>query len=498
MILLNVISALLLCASASASDNHVTVWSSKPTARSSIDANKCDGYYSLFEQCLSAPHGFLPMTQTNTMAPDIAKNCSSLAHSWGSIYKACGSSMTGLPKLTGHHGPTAAPVASPSAEVRALEARKKKKPKPTCNIEGDSPFDSCGSNKRGYPDNIEEDSIFSGPSPTSEEQKRDSKKKNPKPTCNIEGDSPFDTCGSDKREYPDNIEEDSIFSGPSPTSEEQKRDPKKKKPKPTCNIENDSPFESCGSDKRDAEDSVKQGSDSSMVKRASRCPHNFHFLTAEHDTYHYWFCCPAKLDKMLLPESYAAAPKCCTKSDRKCNVDAVDGLEGCDPSDEVTDYGGVKGCRIRATKNNKREAIPGSTGLTAGHDPVTSLGPDSDLQPTTYPVAPPDHGQYCHFGGCGKGKVTSYVDGLYCQCVPAPPPTPITVTAHNPVTGFIRDVVGRDVEAAQTIRLTQLEPYLPHSKTGTITVTITIPAPSTMQTSTKQDSVKALGESNLI
>lgn len=437
-----------------------------------------------------------------TVDPGITKNCSSFAHAWGDIIRSC-DFKSGSAISVSNHRATATPTHSggngpPSSVARttlgvAKRDPKKKKPKPTCNIEGDSPFDTCGSDKRDYPDSIEEDSIFSGPSPTGAEEKRDPKKKKPKPTCNIEGDSPFESCGSDKRDSLDVVEKDSIISGLPADSEEQKRDPKKKKPKPTCNVENDSPFESCGSDKRDDEEGAKEDSDTALAKRGQRCPQDYHFLTAEHDTYHYWFCCPNALDKMLLPESYAAAPKCCKKSDKQCGVDAIDSLDGCDPGNEVTDYGGVKGCRIRA-KNNKREAVPGSTGLTAGHDPVTSLGPDSDLHPTTYPTAPADHGQYCHFGRCGKGQVTSYVDGLYCQCVSAPPPTPTTVIVHDPVTGFISDVVGRDVEATRTVWLTQLEPSLPHPKTGTVTVTVTIPVPTTMKTSTKQDSIKALGE----
>lgn len=540
MILLILLPALLLCASASAHDHSPTHWWSQPTATPTVDINNCNDYYSQLEQCRTIHYEFGPKAQTKTVDPGITKNCSSLAHAWGEIIKSC-DFKSGSPTSVTNHRPTAIlthsgvngspfSVARTTLEV-AKRDPKKKKPKPTCNIEGDSPFDTCGSNKRDYPDSIEEDSIFSGPSPTGAEEKRDPKKKKPKPTCNIEGDSPFESCGSDKRGSSDDIKEDLIISGASPTVEEQKRDPKKKQPKPTCNIENDSPFESCGSDKRDEEDSVKE--DYGLAKRGQRCPQDYHFLTAEHDTYHYWFCCPNALDKMLLPESYAAAPKCCKKSDKQCGVDAVDSLDGCDPGNEVTDYGGVKGCRIRATKKDKREAVPGSTGLTAGHDPVTSLGPDSDFHPTTYPTAPADHGQYCHFGRCGKGQVTSYVDDLYCQCVPAPPPTPTTVAVHDPVTGFISDVVGRDVEATHTIWITpstvpgpamvrvttkvivtvgapktmvdrdveatqsiwlpQLEPSLPHPKTGTVTVTVTIPVPTTMKTSTKQDSIEAFG-----
>ena len=364
------------------------------------------------------------------------------------------------------------------------------------------------------------------------------KKKNPKPSCNIEGDSPFDSCNSNKRDYLDDTEEDANFSEPSPTGEAQKRDPKKKKSKPKCNIENDSPFESCKSDKRDDENNVKQDFVLAMVKRASYCPQDHHFLTAQHGTYHYWFCCPVEPGKMLLPENYAAAPKCCKKSDKTCKLDAVDSLDGCGPGEEVTNYGGVVGCRIRATKKDKREAALPKTGITAGHDPVTSLGPDSDLHPTTYPVAPPDHGQYCHFGGCGKGKVTSY-DGPFCQCVPAPPPTPITVTVHDAITGFISDVVGRDVEATQTMwkpaptapvpkivtstttvfitvgaptatvakDFAHTEALHHSSSSGTKIVTITVPYLTTMSTaispsttakpSTMQDSIKALGKSRL-
>jgi len=391
MILFTLLSALFLCASVSTSKTGVSHWWSEPTARPSIDASKCSDYYSLFEQCRTIPHGFGPATQTSTMAVDMMKNCSMLAQTWGSIIKSCGGyDKSGLPTSFSHRGPTASPVASPTAEVRALDARKKKKPKPTCNIEGDSPF------------------------------------------------------------------------------------------------------ETCDSEKRDDMDSIEHESESAMAKRDQRCPQDYHFLTAEHDTYDYYFCCPIALNKILLPESYAAAPKCCRKSDKTCDLDAVDSLDGCrDPGSEVTQYGGVIGCRNLATKKDKRQASPDKTGITAGHDPVTSLGPDSDLHPTTYPVAPPDHGQYCHHGGCGKGHVTSYVDGIFCQCVPAPPPTPSTVTVHDPVTGFIRDVVGRNAERTETI-------WLPNSpqpkKTGTITVTITVPAPTTMQTSTKQDSIKALGK----
>ncbi len=448
------LSALFLYASASASDKGVTHWWSEPTARPTIDASKCSEYSSLFGHCRTIQYGFETKTEINTMALDTKKHCSMLAHSWASIYKVCGNDKTGLPETISHPGATATPALLPHTEIHALDARKKK----------------------------------------------------PKPTCNIEGDSPFETCRSDKRDSPDDIEEDTLFSEPLGPSEEQKRDPKKKKPKPPCNIENDSPFKTCDSEKRDDVNSIEHKSESAMAKRDQHCPQDYHFLTAEHDTYDYYFCCPDAMDKMLLPASYAAAPKCCMKSDKKCTLDAVDSLDGCrDPGSEVTQYGGVIGCRDLATKKGKREAFPGSISITAGHDPVTSLGPDSDLHPTTYPTAPPDHGQYCHLGGCGKGQVTSYVDGLFCQCVPAPPPTPTTVTVHDPVTGFIRNVAGRDAEHTQSEW--HYVPVPPTATVGTITVTITVPAPTTMSTavspsttgepSTKQDSLKALGQSKL-
>ena len=302
---------------------------------------------------------------------------------------------------------------------------------------------ACGFDKNGPPKSI------SQPTPphaaplalrTSEGDTYDENLKRD-PQCDVEDSSPF--CWS-KRDYAENTEDS--------------------KHGPPCDIEDMSPF--CLW-KRAEHEGVETDFESEIEKRDQRCDTGFHFLTAYHDTYHYFFCCPLASDRLLLPENYLVAPKCCMKGDKTCDVDAVDSLDGC-RTGEVTQYGGVIGCR---SKKIKRAADPGHTGISAGHDPVTSLG-DPNFPVTSIPTAPPDHGQYCKLEGCPDGQVTSYYLGRFCQCVPAPPPTPTTVQVHGDVTGFISDVVGRAPEP--TRRPSSFWTHTKGKPSGTTTTTVTI------------------------
>jgi hypothetical protein len=220
-----------------------------------------------------------------------------------------------------------------------------------------------------------------------------------------------------------------------------------------------------------------------LSKRGARCPQDYHFLLADKGTYHYFFCCPNANDKLLLPQDYTQPPRCCYKGKSpNCDADAQSIPEVCLPEQEVTDHGGIKGCRYRIKGKDKRNGPP-----------ITSLGPDSDFHPTTVqPVTDePDYPSfYCGLRGCHDGLYEVWI-GDACHCVrgPNPKPTPPTltqVTVHSSVTGFISDIAGRNAHTIDPIPV-HSGPHWgpPLQASGTTTQTVIISAkPTTLATVT--------------
>ena len=93
-----------------------------------------------------------------------------------------------------------------------------------------------------------------------------------------------------------------------------------------------------------------------LDKRAQHCDTGYHYLTAEHSGFDYFFCCPGSTDKLFLPSADAGSPKCCKKGQKSCDQYATDSKEMCNPGLETTQYGGVAGCRSRAHKKNERDS----------------------------------------------------------------------------------------------------------------------------------------------
>jgi hypothetical protein len=119
---------------------------------------------------------------------------------------------------------------------------------------------------------------------------------------------------------------------------------------------------------------VSDGS-TSLAKRDWTCPQDYHYLTKAKGKYNYYCCCPNADDQMLIPEDYNKPPVCCKKGAKLCNGASVSIRDWCRPGQEVTQQGGIVGCRALSSDARTDMAVAERATppqCPAMHIPVTS------------------------------------------------------------------------------------------------------------------------------
>jgi hypothetical protein len=244
-------------------------------------------------------------------------------------------------------------------------------------------------------------------------------------------------------------------------------------------------------------------------KRDFFCPQGTRYLTVFKETYDYYFCCPIANDQLLLPQAFASAPRCCNKGDKKCDGIAWSIVDWCYPGQEVTNYGGIVGCRALRRFNNEAqvESVPREVAsraarsiLCPNHYKYFWAGserydyffccPQDDIKLSLSKdfKSPP---RCCNLGdkceetsvdivdGCAKGfEVTEQAGIKGCRWEKSPDNQEDPPQKRDPSEQKDTDT------GVCTMTPFSTHPPLSIPKSGTPTVTITVPAPTTLQTTT--------------